>query len=210
MPDAGWKQQHQEGFFIKDRYMAVIACSSSKDKAGKTEFSVTNSNIPVKEEFLAMRKVKPDKLDYMPVYPGSEQLFLLNLPFGMSSAYETGGSVKEVVFFYETGMLNYGWSFDYDESDKGKNTKVNYSLKQKLIPGFPSNADEPGIINSDNKVILVFRRKNVEICVIRISGASPDLDSLLLGDKSGAKKNAGSPGKTTIFANYHARANIQP
>jgi len=109
----GW-QKKGEGAFIKDKKIMVIICETSKNKAGKTEFLVTLSNIPPKEEFLAMYKESPESLPYLPIYPGSIQIYLLRLQGEVESAYETESSIEDIAFFYKTGMLKYGWSPDYD------------------------------------------------------------------------------------------------
>jgi len=142
---AGW-QKKGEGAFVKDKKIMVIICESSKNKAGKTEFLVTLSNIPPKEEFLAMYKESPESLPYMPIYPGSIQIYLLRLQGEVESAYETGSSIEDIAFFYKTGMLKYGWSLDYD-----------FNIPDQLT-------DKEGIG-------LNFYKPSGETCSIKISGS---------------------------------------
>ena len=201
MVNAGWKE-NERGVFIKDKFIAVIVCDSLKNKAGGTEFNLTVSNIPTKEEILGMRKDEPDKLSYMPIYPGSVQLGILNLPAGISSAYETKGSLAEVVFFYKTGMLNYGWSLDRETWSQDQGGAVDCPGCRKSFPGF--GAAEPKIASSTQKTSLVFHRLNGgETCVIEVSNISVGLD----GDRPDNKKLGST---TTIFAKYHAYKNIKP
>lgn len=149
MVNAGWRQK-QDGVFIKDKFLVMIVSLPANNKTKETEFSITTSNIPAKEEILAMRKAKPDKLIFMPVYPGSEQVFLWDLPSGVAGAYETKSSIKEVVFFYKSGMLNYGWSLD-DETPAGH--------------------------QDASKASLFFRRGNGETCSLTIANISVSLSS---------------------------------
>ena len=200
MAEAGWKQK-QDGVFIKDKYIAVVVCSSLKSKTGEIEFTITVSNIPAKEEFLAMRKATPDKLTFMPIYPGSEQTFLLEFPFGMASAYETEGSVEEVAFFYKSGMLNYGWGLDHETSVRGG--AVDCPGCQKLLSGSLGRPSKPEIASNTSKANLIFRKQNGETCAIEIANVSVNSGNLPVGTKSGGKNKPGLMSKTTIFANYH-------
>lgn len=111
MLEDGWRE-NEDRTFIKDSNMVTIMINQVEDKESKTNFMITASKIPTSEEILATRKKNPDKLNFMPVYPGSEQVSLSDLPTGVGAFYETESSVKDVVFFYKSGMLNYGWSLD--------------------------------------------------------------------------------------------------
>ena len=93
MRKLGWSEE-KKGFFRKGNEFAVITVVPVKMKNNKTRFSVTASQTPSKEDILAQRKAKPDKVDFMPVYPGSEQLFLWEIPFGISASYETDSDIK--------------------------------------------------------------------------------------------------------------------
>lgn len=152
MVSAGWRQK-QEGVYIKDKYLVMVVSSPANNKTKETEFSITTSNIPAKEEILAMRKAKPDKLIFMPVYPGSVQVFLWDLPTGVAGAYETESSIKGVVFFYKSGMLNYGWSLANETPAKTRTA------------------------STVSKVRLLFHRGNGETCTITISNISVGLSS---------------------------------
>lgn len=185
MVNVGWKQE-REGVFIKDNYLAVIVCNPAKNKTRGIEFSVTTSNIPAKEEILAMRKTRPDKLIFMPVYPGSVQVFLWDLPTGVTGSYETESSVKEVVFFYKSGMLNYGWSLDNEAPVKA------------------------GATSTASRASLLFRRINGETCAIMISNISAGLSNLPAKSEPDNRNSLKSPGKTTISVHYNAHKNIRP
>lgn len=186
MPKAGWKEK-QENVFIKDKYIAIIDCDSSKNKQGGIEFCITMSNIPAKKDFLAMRKANPDKLIFMPIYPASEQLFILDLPGGMASAYETERSVEDVDFFYKSGMLNYGWSLDYEQVT-------------------PLHS---GAFDNLSKSNLTFRKPNGETCTIRISSIFVASGDQAASDKAGDINKPKVSSKTTIFVNYYEHKSIK-
>ena len=207
MAEAGWKQK-QEGIFIKDKYMVAIVCGSEKNKTGEIEFNVTISNIPTKEEFLGMRKADPDKLIYMPIYPASEQLFLLELPFGMASAYEADGSIEEVAFFYKSGMLNYGWKL-YDETpiavkdvDCPECKKLNLSA---------ANKDQAKITSTSSRTKMVFRRGDGETCIISMFTVSVGTSILTqVNQQPKTDPNINFPSKTNILVTYNANKSINP
>jgi hypothetical protein len=201
MANAGWKEK-ERGVFVKNKFIAVIICDDLKNKSGKTEFNVIVSNIPAKEELLGMRKTEPDKLSYMPIYPGSVQIGILNLPGGTASAYETESSIEEVVFFYKSAMLNYGWSLDRETQSQGQGGMANCPGCEKSLSGFGNTASK--ISTSAQKTGLIFNRLNgAETCIIEISNISvgfkgEDLDNKKLGST------------TSIFAKYYAHKNIKP
>ena len=101
----GWKE-FDEGAFVKDSQMIVFSVDSEADGAGKTGFMILISRMLKAEDMAALRKKNPDKLNFMPIYPGSEQVYLYDLAHGAVGKYETSSGVKEVAFFYKSGMLN--------------------------------------------------------------------------------------------------------
>jgi hypothetical protein len=202
---SGWIIK-KDGVFIKNNYIVAITVDSLKDEAGKINFSNTISNIPAKEEFLALRRTKPDKLDFMPVYPGSAQVSLWGSPTGVVGSYETKSSIKEVVFFYKSGMLDYGWSLDHETP-----------IKSGVIDCPECRKASPGTFNTTNfktastksTANLIFRRKDGESCLIAISNISIDPGDLPARGKSNKDKSVSLPGKTTILVNYKAYQRIK-
>jgi hypothetical protein len=191
LSDAGWRQK-KLGVFAKGKYLLNITCNPGKDKNKGTEFSITSSVIPQAREIMAERKSPPDKLIFMPVYPGSEQIFLWGLPGGAACSYETGDSVKEVVFFYKAAMLNYGWSLA-DEHPSGVSFG-NGKLGAKEVL---------------NRVKLLFRRPNGEACRITVTDLFVDLAG------NNVPKNGRTPARQkrdriSITVNYDARKNAKP
>ncbi|MDO8661649.1 MAG: hypothetical protein Q7K98_00290 [Candidatus Omnitrophota bacterium] len=161
----GWREESR-GFFLKDDYMVLIVVFPRKGKDIKTRFSITTSRIPTKEEILAQRKTKPDKLDFMPIYPGSEQVFLWDMPTGLSASYETKSDIKDVVFFYKSGMLNYGWSLS---SEAPITTEaVNCPECLKALVQLPKDAIKPVTPDTSSKASLIFRKGSGESCTIRL------------------------------------------
>ena len=189
---AGWREG-KDGVFTKDSYIIVVAVSPLKDEAGKITFSNTISEIPTKEEFFALPKPEPEKLNFMPVYPGSVQIFLLNSSLGVSGSYETERSIKEVVFFYKSGMLNYGWTLDNETP-----------IKAEAIN--PANSKTA---SKEDSASLTFRRKNGESCTITIASSFIDSGSLLARGKRNNNKSASLPGKTIISVDYNAYQRIE-
>lgn len=187
MVKLGWREV-KEGLFAKDNYMAVIAVNPARAQDKKTQFSLTTSRIPTKEEILAQRKAKPDKLDFMPVYSGSEQVFLWDLPNGLSASYETTSPIKDVVFFYKSGMLNYNWSLASEEPVTTQEI-VDCPECQKALGQIPKEAAKAAIQGASSKASLTFRRAGGETCIIRLY---ENLD------------------KTTILVTYNANKKINP
>ncbi len=110
MLKSGWEEEKgEEGIFMKGSNIAVITVSPPEDKQAKTDFVISITDT-AKEDFQAMRKKNPDKLNFMPLYPGSEQVYLWDLDHGVFAQYETENSIKNVAFFYKSAMLNYGWN----------------------------------------------------------------------------------------------------
>jgi len=182
MPRAGWANG-KDGVFTKNNYIIVVEVNSLKDEAGRTHFSNTISKIPTKEELLALPKIKPDKVNFMPVYPGSVQVFLWDSSIGVLGSYETESSVKEVVFFYKSGMLNYGWSLDHETPIK--------------------------TVGTASKASLIFRRQDGAICTIRITNLPIDLDSLPARSWTNNEKRVSSPSRTTILVTYNENKKIK-
>jgi len=165
MAKAGWGEM-QKGLFSKGDYLAILAVSPLKSRTNKTQFSITTSRIPSKEEILAQRKAKPDKLDFMPVYPASEQVFLWDMPTGISASYETKDAIKDVVFFYKSGMLNYGWNLSNEEPLTTK--AVDCPECQKALGQLPKDAAKVGLQGTSSTASLSFRKGNGESCMIRL------------------------------------------
>ena len=115
----GWMDKGNE-IFIKDDNMVALQVNPKKNVKGRTGFIVAVSKMITADGVLAMHKKNPDKLKFMPVYPGSEQLFLQDLPSGVAGIYKVTGTAKEAGFFYKAGMLNYGWSLSSEKSVNDK------------------------------------------------------------------------------------------
>lgn len=192
MARLGWREQ-KNGLFLKDDYLAVIVSSPRKSKDNKTQFSITISRIPSKDEILAGRKDTPDKLSFMPVYPKSTQVFLWDMPTGVSASYETASSIKELVFFYKSGMLNYGWSL-YKEAPITTET-VDCPECRKAMQNLPKDYTLPDMKVTSNRASLLFSRQNGESCAIRLYQSISD---------------AQEANKTTILVTYNANKKITP
>ncbi|MFA6350431.1 MAG: hypothetical protein WCY12_05875 [Candidatus Omnitrophota bacterium] len=181
MLDAAWKMK-RKGVFLKDRKLVIIIPYPSKGKDDKTEFSISMGDMPSSKKILAAVNKKPDKVKFMPIYPGSTQILSLGLPNSSSYIYGTGDSIKDVVFFYESGMLKYGWA---------------------LISRVP-------VTGVADKVSLLYRRKNKEVCRIKISGVSQGKDTFMPGNNLSIKNTPRIPNKTSISVDYSLYEKVSP
>jgi hypothetical protein len=172
----------KRGVFSKDKHLVTIKAYPEVDGDNKTKFNITIGNIPSKDEFLAMRKAKPDRLGFMPVYPNCTQVFHLKMISGESAAYETMDDIKEVVFFYESAMLRYGWSL----------------------------ARRTPLTGVDKRIFLLFRRRNGEICKIDIKDVSDIRMGFSKKVNSFGKKIIDLSARTSISVNYNANKKINP
>lgn len=121
LQDDGWKEQ-KSGYYSKNNYILRIVLSSPiMNKKGKNQFKIIVSRMPTDQEVIAMRKSKPDKLNFMPVYPDSIQLYFENTDNGAFGLYETEKNIKEVLFFYKSSMLNYGWTL---RNESGETSRI--------------------------------------------------------------------------------------
>ena len=204
----GW-QQGKANFFKKDQYFVVLAIiPAGVSKEQKTRFSLATSSIPTKEEVWASRKVNPDQLDFMPIYPGSVQAFLWDLPTGVSASYETESDIKEVVFFYKSGMLNYGWQLYNETPITTKN--IDCPECRKSILGALNKA-QPNTANTSSKTRMVFRRGDGETCIISMFTILVDKSNLAQANpQANDAININFPGKTTILVTYNANKRINP
>ncbi len=186
----GWREE-KNGLFLKDDYLAVITTFPRKSKENKTQFSIIISRIPSKDEILAGRKDTPDKLSFMPVYPKSAQVFLWDLPTGVSASYETASSIKELVFFYKSAMLNYGWSL-YKETPITTET-ADCPECRKAMQNLPKDSILPDMKVTSSRGSLLFSRQNKESCAIRLYQSLSDAQEV---------------NKTTILVTYNANKKI--
>lgn len=193
MSRAGWSESIK-GLFMKDGYTVAVVSNSLKNEKGITQFLVTINKLPDRNELLAQRKAKPDKLNFMPMYPGCMQNFLWDDARGLSASYGTEDNIKDVIFFYKTAMLSYGW-YLYSE----------IPLKEEAIKP-SSSLDKP--LTSSN-ASLRFRKKTGEACFVRIISIS-GLSSLLPGEQLVDKNNTNLPSKTSILIVYNEKKRINP
>ncbi|MDD5130704.1 MAG: hypothetical protein PHS66_06650 [Candidatus Omnitrophica bacterium] len=173
MAAAGWNLS-KKGVFTKGRQRIVMRCYPKKNN--ETKFSITVSNLPDINKLLATIKKKPDKLTFMPIYPGSVQVLSMKFSGVISYVYETEDILKDVVFFYESSMLKYGWGL----------------------------VDREPVTGVANKVTLLFHRRNGEVCKIKVDSApAGGLSGLLSREESATSKVSAKPSdKTRISVEY--------
>ena len=205
MPKAGWSEQKQ-GFYIKDNYLSMVVVMPSKNRADKTRFTVNFSRLPSKEDVLSSGKDNPDKLSFMPVYPGSKQVFLWDLPTGLSASYEIEKEIKDVAFFYKSGMLNYGWILASETPVTSEEIQIDCPSCQppKNKDGtYAALAQEKAVMS---KAALSFNRKGGERCMIRIFQSKPGSKGLISSGPTGEGSQLFSK-KTSILVTYYAPKN---
>ncbi len=207
---AGWKE-NKEWVFIKDNNTLVIMINPAKNEAGKTSLIISTGKIPATEEILAMRKQNPDKLNFMPIYPGSEQVYLWDLSSGMTALYETEANIKDIAFFYKSGMLNYGWSLASETSIKS--ASIDCPECKKTIP-WEVKAAKSDVVGTSNQTTLIFRKGANETCRITIVNVSVDMSNLVEKTQANNEENILLPpspaSNTTISVLYNVYKNIRP
>lgn len=213
MSQAGWIEQ-KDLVYVKGKNMAMIVISQEKNPVtGRTLFVISTSEIPSAEEINAVRKKNPDKLNFMPIYAGSEQVYLTDLPNGVMGLYETGDSIKDVVFFYKSGMLNYGWSL-----------KSETPIKSDLIDcpecrkgGWgEKKADSSGSVATGSQTTLTFQKENNEInetCRIMINNVVVDMSKIGANNQTNRQESVYLPtqgpiSKTSISILYNIQKNV--
>lgn len=197
MVNAGWHKERGNSFVKGDSFVTIgVLKLASKDN--KTRFSVTAFRMPQKDEILASNKETPDKVSFMPTYPGSKQNLFWYLPVGATASYGTKDSIKEVVFFYKSGMLNYGWSLFKEAPIKTE--AINSSEYKKAINNLPAGSPKIDIQGSLSKTSLEFHRGDGEICKIDLYQNNLDFQ----GNPEVANNSMDSNSTTTILVTYYA------
>ena len=196
------------GAFLKDGYMVVVTTVPPKNKSSKTRFTVFTASIPTKEEVLAGRKTTPDKLSFMPIYPGSTQTFKWDIPYGISASYGTESSIQEVVFFYKSGMLNYGWEL-YDEVPVSTKS-ADCPECRKAAAKLSQNTGKLDSNTISTKASLTFRKEDGESCIIRLYQTSSGMQNLTDSAVAGNNQDIVASNKTTILVTYNANKKINP
>jgi len=196
MAKNGWRQE-KDRFFLKDGYLAVIVPLPGKSETGKNRFVLTLSSLPSKEDIMAQRKIIPDKVNFMPIYPGSVQVFLWETPTGVSGSYETESSLPEIIFFYKSGMLNYGWSLAKETPVKTEPIDCPECKKA-------AGAEVKG---SSDKASLVFRKASGDSCFIRLFRSSIAGEETT--SKAGDIPELSIPAKTIILVSYNENKSMR-
>ncbi|MBM3243643.1 MAG: hypothetical protein FJZ12_02245 [Candidatus Omnitrophica bacterium] len=211
MARLGW-QEKRDGFFSKGDEIAIISIVPVKKGSNRTTFSIVTSRIPSKEEVLSQRKEVADKLDFMPVYPGSAQNFLWDTPTGLSASYETQAKITDVIFFYKSGMLRYGWRLHSEvpiSVQQADCPECAEAFKQAGISAPPAAAAAVAATKiTSAKAKLVFTRRDAESCRIDIYESQAALPGLTPEEMRAAGAAAPMPARTTILVTYHANRKI--
>ena len=196
------------GAFLKNGYTVMVTVVPSKNKSSKTRFTIFIASIPTKEEVLADRKTTADDLNFMPVYPGCIQTFKWDLPHGIAASYGTESSIQEVVFFYKSGMLNYGWEL-YNEVPVST-VSADCPECRKAAAKLPQNTGKSDFKNTSTKTSLTFRRGVGESCIIRLYQVSSGMQNLADSAVAAIDPEKVTPSKTTILVTYNANKKINP
>jgi hypothetical protein len=194
----GWKEDKKMFFKKSNQALIISIVPDSAKLKGKTVFTIAQTNIPTKEEMTATKKDIPDQVSFMPIYPKARQLFLFDNPHGASASYTTEDSLKDVVFFYESKMLNYGWNL-VSETPVSENKFENKENKiGKMLEGVQ--------LSGSSMVTELKFRKDKESCTIHIYEGKLNQPQALPGEKGTDKTQVSgtiSPlGKTQILVTY--------
>lgn len=170
MKNAGWegeKQRDGSFMFKNDQEIVMVVIVPPRKPGSSTMFSVTRSSKISKDQLYASKKDKPDKLSFMPLYPKSQQQFLMDLPHnGVSASYSTGDSINDVVFFYKAQMLNYRWTLASETPVAEKEIDCPECNKNQVVKDKVFMGQEPK--GRSSTASLTFRRSSGEVCIIRI------------------------------------------
>ncbi len=200
MKSLGWeveKQRDGSFMFKNDQEIVMVVIVPPRKPGLSTMFSVTRSSRISKDQLFASKKDKPDKLSFMPLYPKSQQQFLMDLPHnGVSASYSTGDSINDVVFFYKAQMLNYRWILTSETPVAEKEIDCPDCNKDQMIKDKVFMGQEPK--GRSSTASLTFRRSSGEVCIIRIfssrlSNVLPEISGL--NDRN-----------TTILVTYNEKA----
>jgi len=199
----GWAEEGK-GIYTRAGYMAIIAVSPLGRKDKQTQFSITTANIPTKEDLQASSKEVPDKLDFMPVCPGSKQSFLWDMPSGVSASYESTKNINEAVFFFKSAMLGYGWSLS---SEAPVTTQVVDCPECRKASGKSAAAE---LKLTSSRASLTFRKSNGDSCIIRLYQGIAEIDEQAAKQLASQPEQAGldSLNKTTILVTYNDHKKI--
>lgn len=108
---SGWSDLGND-VYEKNESIAVIQVRSKRDGKGKTRFFVIITKTIDKEKSFSR---------FMPRYPGSTLISFSKSSRGVIGKYGVTGSIRDVVFFYKTSMLRYGWNL---QDEKFLNNKA--------------------------------------------------------------------------------------
>jgi len=185
MKDAGWQGEKQKDgalMFKNNQEVVLVVVIPPRKTGSPTMFSITRSSKISKDQLYASKKDKPDVLSFMPIYPKSKQLLLMDLPTnGVSCSYTTNDSIQDVMFFYKVQMRNYRWFLagETPVSEKALDCptcKSNQTIKDKILAG-------QELKGNTEKSSLVFKRDTGETCIIRIfsgrlNNVNPEIPNL--------------------------------
>ncbi|MFA6358477.1 MAG: hypothetical protein WCY09_07470 [Candidatus Omnitrophota bacterium] len=204
----GWKEE-QGNAFIKDRYVLIVTFFPSLKKGTKTKFSVALAQSPIEKKPDTTRKIKPDKLIFMPLYPGSVQLMFWDMSSGLMTKYETEDDIRNVVFFYKSGMLNYGWSLYKETPVKTQTIDSSCPSCAKLSPEVAKAIKG----SSSTQATIVFKKGDEKYCTIMLSSATVNIDNLAQGNQKANSDVLSLPpilsSKTTISVHYYENKKVK-
>jgi hypothetical protein len=188
MKNAGWqggKEKDGALTFKKGQEVVFIVVVPPREVGSPAQFSITRGIPPTMEQMSATKKDKPDQLSFMPLYPNAKQQFLWDLPTGGTSAgYSTDDTIQNVISFYKSRMISYGWYLA--EEVPVKEMPINLSGLQKNMPLKDFNISQPEIKGTMIKASLTFRRGKGESCLIHMYSQQLE-DSSKLIDLGGNK-----------------------
>lgn len=99
--------------FRKGQEMLNIMYMPTSTITGKTTFSIGKGVVPSTAN-ITEAKLTPQKLNFMPLYPGLQQMSYSERPNATTVGYTTKDDITSVVTFYKSRMPGYGWMLSKD------------------------------------------------------------------------------------------------
>ena len=177
MPKAGWTEEKGARGSLKFRNgqdTVMILPLSKLSRDGKIAFTVTEAKMPSKEELTATQKDRPDALVFMPVYPNAKQRFLWDLPrgAGLSAAYVTPDNIEDVVLFYKSKMINYGWFIAQETPVIRSPVSLDSGLAKKKLTEMKKS--DTKFTGEEAKASFIFQKPTGERCAIHLFSSRVD------------------------------------
>ncbi len=207
---AGWEEKFKSGLaFVKGDKIVCVMVLAGKPRPSdkKTYFTVVYSNKISDEMMQASAKDKPDKLNFMPIYPNAKQAVLWDNANGVMASYTTDDPINDVVAFFKNKMPAYGWVIFQDKPVTEKVADCP-NCQKKIKSLNDSKVDVSQFKGKFYTADLKYRRLDSQFC--SMSFTSSDYGGVSISKEA---KAAGylplSTSKTQITVSYRDTKNVK-